>query len=248
MGTGRRLRAFRHDIRLVSVQPESPLNGIEGLKHMETAIRPGIYDDALADEDIRVSTERAYALTRRLATEEGLLVGVSSGAALAATLDLAARIREGVIVTIFPDSGTTLPVEGFWEATRRRPMSLRETLTPRLGRVALDDSAEAIETIRRHGAETFPDECCGALIAVDGRIVEAFEMDNTTDIGAARRFRIGPDGYRQAERARAGARGRARRLLPFAPQRTRAAIGVRSRARLAESHVCHHFCPGRHAG
>ena len=74
-------------------------------------------DDALADEDIRVSTERAYALTRRLATEEGLLVGVSSGAALAATLDLAARIREGVIVTIFPDSGTRYLSESFWEPT-----------------------------------------------------------------------------------------------------------------------------------
>ena len=117
MGTGRRLRAFRHDIRLISVQPESPLNGIEGLKHMETAIRPGIYDEALADEDVRVSTERAFALTRRLATEEGLLVGVSSGAALAATLDLAARIREGVIVTIFPDSGTRYLSESFWEPT-----------------------------------------------------------------------------------------------------------------------------------
>ena len=117
MGTGRRLRAFRHDIRLISVQPESPLNGIEGLKHMETAIRPGIYDDSLADEDVRVSTERAYALTRRLATEEGLLVGVSSGAALAATLDLAERIREGVIVTIFPDSGTRYLSESFWEPT-----------------------------------------------------------------------------------------------------------------------------------
>jgi cysteine synthase B len=115
IGTGRRLRAFRHDIKLISVQPESPLNGIEGLKHMETAIRPGIYDDRLADEDIRISTERAYALTRRLATEEGLLVGVSSGAALAATLDVASRLREGVIVTIFPDSGTRYLTESFWQ-------------------------------------------------------------------------------------------------------------------------------------
>ena len=120
MGTGRRLRAFRHDIRLISVQPESPLNGIEGLKHMETAIRPGIYDPALADEDVRVSTERAFALTRRLATEEGLLVGVSSGAALAAALDLAERIREGVIVTIFPDSGTRYLSESFWDVNAPR--------------------------------------------------------------------------------------------------------------------------------
>ena len=116
VGTGRRLRAFRHDIKLISVQPESPLNGIEGLKHMDTAIRPGIYDSSLADEDLRVSTERAFALTRKLATEEGLLVGVSSGAALAATLDVAARIREGVIVTIFPDSGTRYLSEEFWGA------------------------------------------------------------------------------------------------------------------------------------
>jgi S-sulfo-L-cysteine synthase (O-acetyl-L-serine-dependent) len=117
VGTGRRLRAFNRGIRLISVQPESPLHGIEGLKHMETAIRPGIYDASLADEDMRVSTERSHALTRRLAAEEGLLVGVSSGAALAATLDLAERIREGVIVTIFPDSGTRYLTERFWQGT-----------------------------------------------------------------------------------------------------------------------------------
>jgi cysteine synthase B len=117
VGTGRRLRDFSRDIRLISVQPESPLHGIEGLKHMETAIRPGIYDDTLADEDTRVSTERSYALTRRLAAEEGLLVGVSSGAALAAALDLAERIREGIIVTIFPDSGTRYLTESFWQGT-----------------------------------------------------------------------------------------------------------------------------------
>jgi cysteine synthase B len=115
VGVGRRLRAFRRDIKLISVQPESPLHGIEGLKHMETAIRPGIYDETLADEDIRVSTEQAHALTRRLAAEEGLLVGVSSGAALAATLDLAARIQEGIIVTVFPDSGTRYLTESFWQ-------------------------------------------------------------------------------------------------------------------------------------
>jgi cysteine synthase len=82
---------------------------------METAIRPGIYDDTLADEDVRVTTEEAHALTRRLAREEGLLVGVSSGAALAASLSLASRLREGVIVTIFPDSGTRYLSERFWD-------------------------------------------------------------------------------------------------------------------------------------
>ncbi len=115
MGVGRRLRELNHEIRLISVQPDSPMHGVEGLKHMETAIRPGIYDDRLADEDVRVSTEQAYDLTRRLASEEGMLVGVSSGAALAAALGLAARIRKGVVVMVFPDSGTRYLTERFWD-------------------------------------------------------------------------------------------------------------------------------------
>ena len=114
VGIGRRLRARNPSIRLISVQPDSPLHGVEGLKHMESAIRPGIYDAALADEDVRISTERAYAETRRLAVEEGLLVGVSSGAVLAAALDLARRIDNGVIVTVFPDTGTRYLTESFW--------------------------------------------------------------------------------------------------------------------------------------
>lgn len=116
VGTGRRLREALPRVRLISVQPDSPLHGVEGLKHMASAIRPGIYDETLADEDLRVSTERAQALTRRLAIDEGLLVGVSGGAALAAALDVAGRIDEGVIVTIFPDSGTRYLTERFWGA------------------------------------------------------------------------------------------------------------------------------------
>ena len=115
IGVGRRLRDHNPDIKLISVQPDSPLHGVEGLKHMESAIQPGIYDPLLADEDVRVSTERSHELTRRLAQEEGILAGVSSGAALGACLDLAARIREGIIVTVFPDSGTRYLTERFWE-------------------------------------------------------------------------------------------------------------------------------------
>ena len=120
VGIGRRLREHNRDIKLISLQPDSPLHAVEGLKHMETAIVPGIYDPLLADEDLRVSTERAHDLTRRLAREEGLLVGVSSGAALAACLDVASRIREGVIVTVFPDSGTRYLTERFWEEQEGR--------------------------------------------------------------------------------------------------------------------------------
>ncbi|HEU4893741.1 MAG TPA: cysteine synthase family protein [Vicinamibacterales bacterium] len=119
MGVGRRLREFNPDIQLISVQPDSPMHGVEGLKHMATAIRPGIYDDTLADEDVRVTTERAYSFTRRLASEEGMLVGVSSGAALAAALDLSERVRKGVIVVVFPDSGTRYLTERFWDAEAR---------------------------------------------------------------------------------------------------------------------------------
>jgi cysteine synthase B len=182
VGAGRRLRAHSPDIRLISVQPESPLHGIEGLKHMPTAIRPGIYDATLADEEVTISTERAQELTRRLALEEGLLVGVSSGAALAAAIDLAERIREGVIVTVFPDSGTRYLTDRFWVERSTT------VIVPR-----------ALQAIRRHGTEAFPEECCGALIAVDGIVVAAFPLSNVVDSGAARRFRIGPDGYRLAE-------------------------------------------------
>lgn len=115
VGVGRRLREYSPAIRLVSVQPDSGLHGIEGLKHLETSILPGIHDPGLADEDMRVTTEDAWAFTRRLAREEGLLVGVSSGAALAASVALASRIREGIIVTVFPDSGTRYLSDRFWE-------------------------------------------------------------------------------------------------------------------------------------
>ena len=94
VGAGRRLRELNRGIVLASVQPDSPLHGLEGLKHMESAIVPGIYDPALADEDVRVGTEEAYDMTRRLAQEEGLLVGISSGANLAGALKVA-RARRG---------------------------------------------------------------------------------------------------------------------------------------------------------
>lgn len=115
-GVARRLREYNSGIRLVSVQPEAPFHGLEGLKHMETAIVPGIYDPALADEDLRVGTEPSYAMVRRLAREEGLLVGISSGAAALACLQVAGRARAGdVVVTIFPDGAAKYLSERFWE-------------------------------------------------------------------------------------------------------------------------------------
>ncbi len=114
VGTGRRLRRFNPAIRLISFQPDSPMHGIEGLKHMASAIVPGIYDPSLADENLMIATEDAYTMVRRLAREEGLLVGISSGAALAAMLNVARRTDRGVIVTVFPDGAEKYLTEQFW--------------------------------------------------------------------------------------------------------------------------------------
>lgn len=116
MGTGRALRRFNPAVKLVSFQPDSPFHGLEGLKHMATAMVPRIYDPSLADEDLGISSEDAYALVRRLAREEGLLVGISSGAALAAALQVARRLTEGVVVTVFPDGAEKYFSEAFWTA------------------------------------------------------------------------------------------------------------------------------------
>jgi cysteine synthase B len=114
IGTGRRLRKFNPAIKLISFQPNSAFHGLEGLKHMETAIVPGIYDPTLADEDLRIDTERAYRMVRRLAREEGLLAGISSGAAVAAMIDVARRLDRGIVVTVFPDGAEKYLSESFW--------------------------------------------------------------------------------------------------------------------------------------
>jgi cysteine synthase B len=105
IGTGRRLKEYHSQIRIYGVQPDSGFHGIEGLKHIETAIRPRIYDNSILDGTFYVKTEEAYGMAIRLAKEEGLLVGPSSGAVFWAALKLAETIGLGLIVTIFPDGG-----------------------------------------------------------------------------------------------------------------------------------------------
>ncbi|HTX91645.1 MAG TPA: cysteine synthase family protein [Anaerolineales bacterium] len=104
-GVGRYLREINPAIQVIGIQPDQSLHGIEGLKHMPTAIRPGIYDPAFPDRILPVQTEAAYAMVRRLGREEGLFVGISSGAAAVAALQLAAELEQGVVVTLFPDAG-----------------------------------------------------------------------------------------------------------------------------------------------
>ncbi len=118
MGTGRRLKAYDPSVQVISIEPDSPFHGLEGLKHMETAIQPGIYGGDFADSRLAVRTEDAHAMARRMAREEGYLVGISAAAAMVGALRVAEALAEreqpGVIVTIFPDNAYKYLSEAFW--------------------------------------------------------------------------------------------------------------------------------------
>jgi len=116
VGTSRRLKELNPAICCISLQPDSPFHGIEGTKHMETSIVPKVYDASIADAELGIETEAAYTMARRVAREEGLLIGVSAAAALVGAMQVARDAPAGsVIVTIFPDSGDKYLSEHFWE-------------------------------------------------------------------------------------------------------------------------------------
>ncbi len=117
MGSGRYLRDKIPHIEIIGVQPDAAFHGLEGLKHMPTAIKPGIFEADFPDRTLEIRTEAAHAMVRLLARQEGLFVGISSGAATVAAMDLAAELKQGTIVTIFPDAGYKyLSEDGLWEA------------------------------------------------------------------------------------------------------------------------------------
>ena len=118
-GNSRRLKELSPAIRCISFQPDSPMHAIEGLKHMGTAMVPGIYDDTIADETLTIRTEDAYQACLRLSRDRGLFVGLSSGAAWVASERVAELVKGGVVVTIFPDGGDKYLSEGPW--TREVP-------------------------------------------------------------------------------------------------------------------------------
>lgn len=115
VGTARRLKEHNPGLQAISVQPTSPLHGLDGLKHMPTAIVPGIYDPTVADLNVEVETEPSYALVKRLARDEGLLLGISAAGALVIAEQVAQDLERGVIVTILPDSGARYLSEHFWD-------------------------------------------------------------------------------------------------------------------------------------
>jgi S-sulfo-L-cysteine synthase (O-acetyl-L-serine-dependent) len=120
VGTGRRLHEYNQAIQVISMQPDSPFHGLEGLKHMESAIKPGIYDRTVADANVVVNTEATYDVARRLAREEGYLVGISAAANFLAALQIAEQAAErdqpATIVTIFCDNGYKYLSDSFWTA------------------------------------------------------------------------------------------------------------------------------------
>ena len=115
VGTTRRLKELNPDIVCESFQPESPMHGLEGMKHLETAIVPGIWDPKLPDDQLWAGTEEAYTMVKRLAREEGLFVGISAGAAVDQALRVAATLTEGVVVTILCDGADKYLSERFWD-------------------------------------------------------------------------------------------------------------------------------------
>jgi cysteine synthase B len=115
MGTGRFLKERNPRVRLISIEPDSPFHGLEGMKHMASAIVPPIYDPGLADEARELATEKAHAMAKRLAREAGLLVGISAGANVAAALEVASELPSATLVTVLCDSADKYLSERFWE-------------------------------------------------------------------------------------------------------------------------------------
>jgi cysteine synthase B len=117
MGAGRYLREQIPAVRIIAVQPDAAFHGLEGLKHIASAIKPGIFDPSVADESLEVRTEDAHKMVLRLAREEGLFVGISSGAAACAALRVAGQLQAGLVLTIFPDAGYKyLSDKALWSA------------------------------------------------------------------------------------------------------------------------------------
>lgn len=190
-GAGRHLKERKPELELVGVEPTTGFHGIEGLKHMETALTPGIYDPQLPDRRIRVATEEAQAACRELARGAGLFVGISSGAAWAACRRLARDLEEGTVVAVLPDGGARYLSEPWWEegptATDGARLQLPEGL---------------LREIRSELEAAYPREGCGVLLGeVAGevrRVTEAVRAENRWE-GRDDRYLVDPGTLRELQ-------------------------------------------------
>lgn len=169
MGTGRRLKELNAAVRVHAVQPAEPVHGLEGMKHMPTAIVPRIYDERFPDQTHWIETEVAYECVKRLAREEGLFVGYSSGAALAAALDIAKGLERGVIVAVFPDNGERYHSTRFY-AEEVLPLAAVAPPAAPVLRIA----ASAMREMVAESERAYPREACGLLI---GRADRPFDVE-----------------------------------------------------------------------
>ena len=192
VGAGRRLREANPAVDVVAVEPDSGMHGIEGLKHMGSAIVPGIYDPSVHEHVVSVPTESAYAMVRNLAAAEGLLVGQSTGAAAVGALAVARTLQAGVVVAVAPDGGDRYLSTTTWEGTHRAPgdggfVSIR-TDTGRLSfrrRFCYTRDGDGIVMTRDHLAavldqarEEAPLECCGLLLGRGRQVERVFRGTN----------------------------------------------------------------------
>ncbi len=192
VGAGRRLREYDPEVEAIAVEPDSGMHGIEGLKHMGSAIVPGIYDPSVHTHVISVRTEAAYAMARRLAAEEGLLVGQSTGAAVVGALAVAHSLLEGVVVAVAPDGGDRYLSTAMWagppDAAGERGFVGVRTTMGRLSfrrRFCYTKEGDAVVLARDHLAaivaqaqEEAPLECCGLLLGRGRRVERVFPGTN----------------------------------------------------------------------
>jgi len=193
VGAGRRLREVSPGVAIVAVEPDSGMHGIEGLKHMGSAIVPGIYDPSAHDDVVAVRTESAYAMVRRLAAEEGLLAGQSTGAAVVGALAVARTLRRGVVVAVGPDGGERYLSTATWAAASNPDpgedgfvdVRTRSGLLSFRRRFCYTKDVDAVVLARDHLAavlaqarEEAPLECCGLLLGRDRRVERVFRGTN----------------------------------------------------------------------
>ena len=187
IGTGRRLKHLSMDIKVIAIEPDYELHGLEGLKHMESSIMPKVYEQCYLDKKIRVKTEDAYDMVKRVAKEEGLFIGLSSGAAAFGALETAKKLDKGIVVTVFPDNADRYISKNFWE-DEYFGVFIRQA---------------DLDKVTNHLKQAYPNEGCGLLLGEikNNRkfVKEVVEAENINKERAVDRFEIDANEYKKID-------------------------------------------------